>query len=228
MSAATHVTVQDFMSKKPIHINEDDTISFVINMFERTRISGAPVINAKGEYVGVISKTDLASAKLLKYGKELETATAKLFMSKGKPLTLPADARLEMALDMMLEKHVHRLFVDDGTGEIVGVISSFDILRAIHREPAAPKAAPKAPPAASTPKTVQVAPDTFRPAEDPEPAEAKGEPAEVRTTKPREPEPEKKEKAVDKDKLAKDKEIEMRIFNLISRKQEQLMQQNKP
>lgn len=225
MSTAAYVTVQDFMSKKPIHINEDDTISFVINMFERTRISGAPVINAKGEYVGVISKTDLASGKLLKYGKDLDTATAKLFMSKGKPLTLMQDAPLESALDLMLEKHVHRLFVDDGKGEIIGVISSFDILRAIHREPAA-----KAPPAAAVPvaqpqpRTVHVAPDTFRPAEDPEPEPE--EPAEARATSPRDSE--KKEKGADKDKLAKDKEIEMRIFNLISRKQEQLMQQNKP
>ena len=133
MTAPSSVQVQDFMTHKPIHINETDTLSFVMNMFERTHISGAPVVNIKGDYVGVVSKTDLASTRLLRHLHQLDKTTAREFMRPEKPITIRKDAPLEQAVDLMLANHIHRVFVDDESGKIIGVLSSFDIMQAIKR-----------------------------------------------------------------------------------------------
>jgi CBS domain-containing protein len=127
------IRVEDYMSSKPLHISQDDSLSFVMNMFERAHISGAPVTNARGEYVGVISKTDLASSRMLKLIPTLSSAKAKDLMTPGTPISITKDAPLEEAVDLMVEKAVHRLFVKDESGKIIGVLSSFDLLRAIQR-----------------------------------------------------------------------------------------------
>ncbi len=129
----TVIRVEDYMSTKPLHINQDDSLSFVMSMFERAHISGAPVTNARGEYVGVISKTDLTSSRMLKLIPTINSAKAKDLMTPGIPISITKDALLEEAVDLMLEKTVHRLFVKDESGKIIGVLSSFDLLRAIQR-----------------------------------------------------------------------------------------------
>ena len=219
------VTVQDFMSKKPIHLNENDTISFVINMFDRTHISGAPVVNAKGEYVGVISKTDLASATMLRYAQELDTATVRLFMTHERPLTLPLNAPLEDAVVLMLDKHVHRLFIEDDGGQIIGVLSSFDILRAIRRTEsnALERAADKIV-KASTGSSVSAS----RVTKAEKVADKTPLPAPAETAEPPPSDSEKPSIAVIKDKAERNREIEQRIFNLITKKQEQIMAEAKP
>lgn len=190
--------VQEYMSNKPIQLNADDSLSFVINIFERTHISGAPVVNEQGDYVGVISKTDLVASKLIKLLPRLNEVTAAEIMRPGKPITVSKELPLEQAVDMMLDKQIHRLFVVDETGKIVGVLSSFDVMRAIKR-PA--EAAPQ-PPAQTVAKAAAEAPVTVEP-------EKSGKEA-------------KKPKLGDKSE--KEKEIEKRIFSLISQKQEQIMQ----
>jgi CBS domain-containing protein len=196
------VTVQDFMSNRPIHIKEEDSISFVVGMFERTHISGAPVVNAQGEYVGVISKTDLVSTHLLKMAGELGNATAGMFMSRQKPLTIEKDESIEAAVDAMLEHHVHRLFVVDQAGGIVGVISSSDIMRAIKR-----------PGRRKMPVLRAVLPFS---------AESGMETSSAETVPV--PDPTAETNSTDKPKKTRadrERELEMRIFNLISRKQEE-------
>lgn len=174
----TAPSVSEYMSTKPIHIKEDDALSLVISIFERTRISGAPVVNAKGEYVGVLSKTDLVNSRLLEQAQNLGTMTAKDFMCREKPITISPDTPLAQAVDMMLKHQVHRIFVSDAQGQITGVLSSFDVMRAIRTGNVSSGAAAAAP---------------------------KGE----------------QTKAASSDK---EKELERRIFSLVSQKQEQIMQ----
>lgn len=224
MATSERVTVQDFMSNKPIHINEEDSISFVVNMFERARISGAPVINGQGDYVGVITKTDLTGRKLLKFAKDLDKATARDFMCPDKPLCIAQDAPLEQAVEMMLEHHVHRLFIVDESGHIIGVISSFDIMKSIRRDahPLPALSMEDVLRQAQAPPPEKPAVQAFQPEPDvPAEPEAPGTDPPARRLSA-----EEQAKLAEREKIRKDREIEKRIFQLISKKQEQLVQQD--
>ena len=46
-------------------------------------------------------------------------------------ISLPRDASLDAIVDAMLDSHVHRVLVSGADGEIVGIISALDVLRAL-------------------------------------------------------------------------------------------------
>ena len=52
-------TVDRFMTIETISLNESTTISTAIKTLKVNKISGAPVLNSKGELVGIISEYDL-------------------------------------------------------------------------------------------------------------------------------------------------------------------------
>jgi CBS domain-containing protein len=125
--------VSNLMSPNVICINEDDSVALVIQIFSRCHISGAPVINVAGEYVGVVSKTDLFARKLLEYMEQNGSLTdlpVRCIMNPNPPLTLDEQTTVEKAAEVMLEKHVHRVFIQSN-GHIVGIVSSYDILKVV-------------------------------------------------------------------------------------------------
>jgi CBS domain-containing protein len=126
--------VSHLMSSNVITIEEHDSVSFVIKVFDRCHISGAPVVNANGEYVGVISKTDLFDKRLLEFLKQhgsLEDLPVRYIMSDNKPMAVPETTSVERASEVMLNNHIHRIFVKDSFDRIIGVVSSYDILRVV-------------------------------------------------------------------------------------------------
>lgn len=125
--------VSHLMSSNVIVVNEDDSVSFVIKIFDRCSISGAPVINKLGEYVGVISKTDLFSRCLLDFLQEhgdLDRLQIKQIMNPTPPLSVEENMSVERAAELMLQNHIHRVFVNY-KDKIVGVVSSYDILKVV-------------------------------------------------------------------------------------------------
>jgi CBS domain-containing protein len=124
------ILVRDYMSSNPINISENDSLAFVLNVFEQGHISGALVINDRGDYVGVLSKTNLLSTSIMKLLQTGQPVKVKDIMNPSMPLMVSPDTELEEAAKMMVEKRFHRLFVCDANGQAIGVISSFDVMRA--------------------------------------------------------------------------------------------------
>jgi acetoin utilization protein AcuB len=58
----TRVKVRDIMSHNPITIPEDDTVEEAAEVLRDHHISGAPVMDARGRVVGMISQNDLFNA----------------------------------------------------------------------------------------------------------------------------------------------------------------------
>ena len=52
------ILVQDYMTTNLITFKPEDTIDHVITVLTRKRISGAPVVDASGKLVGMISEGD--------------------------------------------------------------------------------------------------------------------------------------------------------------------------
>ena len=123
--------VADIMS--PVKdIDENATLTDVLLCFENSGVSGLPVKNSNGVYIGVISKTDVTGSKLvtcMNEGLKPDHIKVKQFMNPGMPIVVAEDESISNAVDTMLARRVHRLFVQDRYGKLSGVISTFDIVR---------------------------------------------------------------------------------------------------
>ncbi len=110
----------------------------VLRRLERRQISAAPVVDAQGIAIGVISRTDLLrvgaprceSGRYRAFLVDLPALTASDVMHRGVSAvartTSVADAAARMA-----KEHIHRLFVEDEHGRLAGVFGTREVMLAI-------------------------------------------------------------------------------------------------
>ncbi|MBK7579302.1 MAG: CBS domain-containing protein [Myxococcales bacterium] len=118
--------VEDIMTKKVMTITPDTKLDDLAWGLTQKGVSGAPVLDAGGHLLGLVTKSDLADPT--RPGR-LESATAEDVMS---PFVFAID-RTESVLDAakrMVETGSHRLVVVDSSGHLAGIISSMDVVRA--------------------------------------------------------------------------------------------------
>jgi CBS domain-containing protein len=149
-------TAADLMTANPVSVRESATLREALALLIDKGFSAAPVIDGAGRPVGVLSRSDLLihdreSAEYLRekpefYNREeLKTpdgeALGKGFLVEKVDRTRisevmtptvysvrPSDVAGKVVHDLLALK-VHRLFVVDENGVLIGVISAFDILR---------------------------------------------------------------------------------------------------
>lgn len=149
-------TVSELMTENPLSIPATATATEAVQMLTEHRFSAAPVIDEAGHPIGVISRTDLVK-RLLAPPRDGQFLEDEWLQSDNRQVDIPLDnesiptlrlegvtvneimtptvvglspdASLEYAVELMLKEEVHRLFVLDADGVLVGVISTFDILR---------------------------------------------------------------------------------------------------
>lgn len=154
-------TAADLMMPNPISLNVNSTLQEALVLFTEKGFTAAPVIDDAGRPVGVISRYDiLVHAREQKeylpahpefYSpRELATAEGeplrpgfqveRVDQTRVSEVMTPAvfavapDTTAEKVIAEMLDLKVHRLFVVDQSGILVGVISALDFLR--HLRPA--------------------------------------------------------------------------------------------
>lgn len=117
----------DVMIKDVVVVAETAPLKEVANLFNERKITGAPVVNAQGELVGVLSETDIIR-KSTSIGA-WSPNTAGQIMTKP-PVSVTPDTTLRRVCELMYNRRIHRVVVADGT-KICGIITTMDILRAI-------------------------------------------------------------------------------------------------
>jgi predicted transcriptional regulator len=133
-NARRATNAQDLMTLNPISISGRTSVRDAATFLMRRRIGAAPVINDAGWPIGVLSRTDILDA------------AADALLGTQAPLTVcevmtPAvysvhcDTPLAEVCQRMLDLKVHRLFVTDHEGVLVGVISALDVLRHLTAQP---------------------------------------------------------------------------------------------
>lgn len=150
-------TVADVMTRDPITVRPKTPLKEVIQTLAERRISGLPVVDESGELVGVISETDLmwqetgatppAYIMLLdsviylenptRYEKDLHKAlgqTVGEVMNHDSVITIAPDKSLAEAARLMHDRSVHRLPVLDSAGQVIGILTRGDIIRAMAAE----------------------------------------------------------------------------------------------
>jgi CBS domain-containing protein len=147
-------TAEDLMTINPLSLREHATLDQAMAFLTSRGFGGAPVINDAGKPVGFVGKTDLLrhavqpsngsvhdgghdGAELMRAANNSRRrALCNCPLTVGeimKPalVVVPRNASVAQVIKKMLSRRVHRVFVIDKTGALIGVISSLDALRAL-------------------------------------------------------------------------------------------------
>lgn len=119
---ASDVMIQDVLT-----VPESMPLKEVARLLSEKQITGAPVVSAKGEVVGVISETDIIR-KSNSIGA-WSPSTAGQIMTRPAVTVAPGDT-LQRVCELMYNRRIHRVVVADGA-QIHGIITTMDILRSI-------------------------------------------------------------------------------------------------
>lgn len=146
---------RDVMSRPVKRLTAATPVRDAAAFLTRNGISGAPVMDPRGRWIGVFTQRDLArhvQARLARLGRErtLESrepvadaarepvdefgkTPVKELMTEGMFTVFP-ESTLDEVVRSMVKFKIHRVFViDDASGELEGVITTLDVLEAWSR-----------------------------------------------------------------------------------------------
>jgi CBS domain-containing protein len=128
----TEKQVQDWMHRGVITCVPETPVERVAGIMDANDISAVVVVDAAGDAIGVISRTDLVNARFIQpYLKHWPGMNAEHLMSKP-VISVAPETTVAAAARMLHEKRVHRLVVvqeSDGHARPVGILSVTDLAR---------------------------------------------------------------------------------------------------
>jgi len=150
------MNASEIMTRNVVTVSPDTSVPELVNLLLSRNISGAPVVDAAGMLVGVVTEGDLVRRAELgtekKRGGWLSffTGTATMaqeyvrshatkvsdIMSAG-VVAVERDTPLAEIADLMEDKHIRRVPVVDA-GKVIGIVSRANLLRAWASLPAEP------------------------------------------------------------------------------------------
>jgi len=123
--------ISTIMTREVVTMGPNDRLTAAKDIFLRHKIHHIPVVEGK-KLVGILSSYDLF--KLGKSFNEYESILVRDVMTKG-IATLEPDDKIGAAAEVFMEHLFHGLPITNGKGELVGIITTHDILEYIyHRE----------------------------------------------------------------------------------------------
>lgn len=124
--------ISDFMATELITLSPTDEINHAVSVLMEARISSAPVVDEAGKLVGILSKKDCVRAVLnTAFFQEWGGAVSD-YMTKEVSVLDP-DIDLVAAAELFL-KSPHRTFPVTKEGQLIGVISRYDILHGLKEQ----------------------------------------------------------------------------------------------
>jgi CBS domain-containing protein len=157
------LVAKDVMNPEVLTVREDMTVQEVATILVENEISGAPVEDAQGHLVGVVSLTDIAMTaadsagiepdrtnpdyfvrgweekfspdEMLKEGLHVEAESVSVREIMTPALySVPDETPVAQIAEMMIDGHVHRLLVTRNK-QVVGIITTSDLLGLLVEEP---------------------------------------------------------------------------------------------
>jgi CBS domain-containing protein len=153
-------TAADVMNPNPASVREGATLREAVRFLTDRGYSAAPVVDQAGRAVGVLSRADVlqhdrdhldhpdseteirprtATGEALPRGFQVERVDRTIVRDLMTPvvLSLAPETPAALVAERMVAFQVHRLFVIDHEGVLVGVVSATDVLRALRPVPSA-------------------------------------------------------------------------------------------
>lgn len=122
--------VRDFMATELVTFPLEMPIAEAVSLLVKNKYSGAPVVDAQGKLVGMLTEKDCLRAVVMA-GGGAEGSTVRDFMSEEVDAVEPDTSLLDVAEGFMQAAFKRFPVVQDG--RLVGQISRFDVLRALDR-----------------------------------------------------------------------------------------------
>ncbi len=112
------------MIVNPVTIRDDRPVNEALNVMERFKISGVPVVDENGLLVGIITNRDL------RFETRFDLPVSDV-MTKQPLVTVPIGTTLEQAKAKLQKHRIEKLLVVDENGLLKGLITVKDIQKAI-------------------------------------------------------------------------------------------------
>lgn len=123
----TEKLVKHIMHSGVISCKSDTPVSDVVRILSDTDIHALVITGESGEVVGIVSHMDI----IPHHAEDLSQLTAAQIMT-AKVISVAPDSSVRDAIDVMVNKRIHRLVVTQTEGNKlmpVGVLSTTDIVR---------------------------------------------------------------------------------------------------
>jgi acetoin utilization protein AcuB len=134
---AQKLTVSDWMTKKPITIEEDASVIEAIHLLKEKNIRRLPVMK-KGRLVGLVTEKMLFGYMPAK-ATSLDQWELHYLLSKtpvkaamnAKPHTLAPDTPIAEAAKLLHDRKLNGILVVDGNGDLMGLLTTTNALEAL-------------------------------------------------------------------------------------------------
>lgn len=144
-SISSSVPVSEVMARPVVTVDPEMGLLDLMRLFVTAGIGAAPVLDASGLPIGVVSKTDLlrelydqadggagdsfdAPSASTSADEPNDSAFQARHIMTASPVVVAQGASLAHAANLMAREHLHRVFVVDERGAITGVLSSSDLV----------------------------------------------------------------------------------------------------
>ncbi|MBN2168288.1 MAG: CBS domain-containing protein [Actinobacteria bacterium] len=122
--------VDDVMATEPLFVVEDESIQKLIDIFIEYQFCGMPVVNSRGDLVGVVRDSDLVSIFARKEPTTVRSSKVKDIMHVP-PFTITLGDTVQKAVSKMFSDGTRFLVVVDKNKDIAGVVTRIDLVKAI-------------------------------------------------------------------------------------------------
>jgi CBS domain-containing protein len=152
----TQKTAADIMTRDPITVTPDASVTDAAHIMAEKRIGGLPVVDGSGALVGLVTEGDLIMQDVKvhfptylhllggfifypgstdRFESELKKAVGATVadVMTSDPLTVAPDASVEDVATLLVDRDLSRAPVLDG-GRLVGIVSKSDIVRMLASE----------------------------------------------------------------------------------------------
>jgi len=130
------LSVGRWMTRNVITVNQADPVSLAFELLLTNDIRHLPVLS-RGKLAGIITDRDLHEALIPSDPSHTHRSmyhTVKNIKAKNimtpNPISIEADAPIDRAAQIFLDRKIDCLPVKDGKGRLVGILTSTDILKA--------------------------------------------------------------------------------------------------
>jgi CBS-domain-containing membrane protein len=144
-------TAADVMSREVVAVPKEMSLRAAAHMLAQSEITGAPVVDAQGRCIGVLSATDLIhwldrgerAAKRRASSAECVCSDWQMIDVEAMPVdevcrymttdlvTANPETPIGDVARRMLDAHIHRVIIVNAQGRPIGVVSTTDILAAV-------------------------------------------------------------------------------------------------
>lgn len=129
------VKISELMAKRVITAAPHHTVEHVRGMMERNRIHAIPIVGTNGEPVGIVTTADLTR-------RVKDQSPVSRIMSDNVTV-VPAYNDATVAARIMRKHKIHHVVVTHEK-QVIGIISSFDLLKLVEGHRFVTKSAPTA------------------------------------------------------------------------------------